>query len=176
MEVTKLSKKDAQQILRNSNWDINNALNLFYEIQAKRKSGKSKSSVDKNAIQRLFEKYEDPDKKDWITVDGTMELCTALEIDPTQLDFLVLSYQLGSERMGEFSRQSFLDACIQMECDSVDKLKTMLTKSKQDLQDNSYFRKIYNYAFLFGRQSGQKNLCKFSYMLFKSKRGRGEKK
>ncbi|CAO3643174.1 unnamed protein product [Cunninghamella echinulata] len=106
----------------------------------------------------MFDKYEDPDKKDWITVDGTMELCTGLDIDPTQLEFLLLSYHLGSDRMGEFNRQKFLDACIQMGCDSLDKLKSTLVKAKSDLENPDYFRKIYNYAFLFGRQSGQKNL------------------
>jgi DCN1-like protein 1/2 len=110
----------------------------------------------------------DPDKKDCITVDGTMNLCQDLGIDPTQLDFLLVSYHLGSKQMGEFTRQPFVDGCVALECYSVDQLKQSLaTTFKNDLQDPAYFRKVYNYAFLFGRQTGQKNLGKMDWRWIK---------
>lgn len=61
--------------------------------------------------------------------------------------------------MGEFSREGFINGCTQLEADSIDKLK----KELQTTLINSYhsdegFRKVYNYAFLFGRQTGQKSL------------------
>lgn len=111
----------------------------------------------------------DPDKKDCITVDGTMELCQDLGIDPTQLDFLLVSYHLGSTQMGEFTRQPFVDGCVTLECSSIDQLKQSLaTTFKNDLQDPAYFRKVYNYAFLFGRQGGQKNLGKMEWKWIES--------
>ncbi|KAI8097523.1 Cullin binding-domain-containing protein [Halteromyces radiatus] len=162
MDFTNTSQKEAQRLLRHSNWDVNSALNLYYEqASTKKPSNKPKaSSSQTKAIQEIFNKYEDPDKKGWITVDGTMELCQDLGIDPTQLDFLLLSYHLGSKHMGEFSRQEFVEACLSLHCDSVAKLKHALTNDFQNnLKDVNYFRNIYNYAFLFGRQTGQKNLA-----------------
>lgn len=94
-------------------------------------------------------------------VDGTMQLCENLDIEPTQLEFLLISYQLGSERMGEFSRDVFTKGCIQLQADTIDKLKNALeTTLKDQYHSDEGFRKIYSYAFLLGRQTGQKSLCK----------------
>jgi DCN1-like protein 1/2 len=96
-----------------------------------------------------------------IMVGGTMELCRDLNIEPTQLEFLLLSHQLGAERMGEFSRDNFMKGCIQLQADSIEKLKNALdTTLKSQFQSDEGFRKIYSYAFLLGRNTGQKSLCK----------------
>lgn len=101
----------------------------------------------------------DPQRPDIISVDGTMNLCNDLDIEPTQLEFLLLSHQLNSERMGEFSREGFINGCTQLEADSIDKLKKKLqTTLINNYHSDEGFRKIYNYAFLFGRQTGQKSL------------------
>ncbi|KAG0741480.1 hypothetical protein G6F57_002288 [Rhizopus arrhizus] len=150
MEFTQLSEKDSIQTLKATNWNLQLAINSFYE---------SKRNVDTHKIRSMFNKYKDPQRPDIISVDGTMNLCNDLDIEPTQLEFLLLSHQLNSERMGEFSREGFINGCTQLEADSIDKLK----KELQTTLINSYhsdegFRKVYNYAFLFGRQTGQKSL------------------
>ncbi|KAI8370119.1 Cullin binding-domain-containing protein [Choanephora cucurbitarum] len=101
----------------------------------------------------------DEQKPDTITVDGAMALCQDLHIEPTQLEFLLLSHQLGSERMGEFNREEFTRGCLTLQVDSIDKLRDQLnTTLKERFQTEEGFRKVYNYAFLIGRQTGQKNL------------------
>lgn len=90
-----------------------------------------------------------------------MQLCQDLNIEPTQLEFLLISQQLGSERMGEFSRDGFTKGCYDLQVDSLDKLKNQLNTTLKDrFQTEEGFRKVYNYAFLIGRQTGQKSLCK----------------
>ncbi|KAI8065016.1 Cullin binding-domain-containing protein [Thamnidium elegans] len=123
MTVAQLSEKDSVRILRSCNWDLHAALNNVYEQQKPRFNNTSQ-------IRALFDTYKDAQKSDLITVDGTMQLCQDLDIEPTQLEFLLISYQLGSETMGEFSADKFIKG----------------------------FKKIYNYAFLLGRQTGQKSL------------------
>jgi DCN1-like protein 1/2 len=90
-----------------------------------------------------------------------MQLCTDLDIEPTQLEFLLISQQLGSERMGEFSRSGFIKGCYDLEVDTIDKLKNALNTTLKDrFQTDEGFKKVYNYGFLIGRQTGQKSLCK----------------
>jgi DCN1-like protein 1/2 len=114
------------------------------------------------SIKASTNKKLDDQKSDFILVDGTMQLCEDLDIEPTQLEFLLISKQLGSERMGEFSRDAFTKGCIQVQADSIEKLKNALVTTLKDQFNNTDdgFRKIYNYAFLLGRQTGQKSLCK----------------
>lgn len=114
-----------------------------------------------SAKRRIDVKHIDNQKPDLITVDGTMQLCQGLEIEPTQLEFLLISHQLGSERMGEFTRDAFTKGCLELQADTVQKLKQALnTTLKQQFETDEGFRKIYSYAFLLGRQTGQKSLCK----------------
>lgn len=90
-----------------------------------------------------------------------MQLCQDLDIEPTQLEFLLISYQLGSETMGEFSAEKFIKGCSELQADTIEKLKNALeTTLKDRYHTDEGFKKIYNYAFLLGRQTGQKSLCK----------------
>ncbi|KAI8069265.1 Cullin binding-domain-containing protein [Gongronella butleri] len=152
MDVASLSQKDAQMLLKQVNWDVQQALNMYYEKPL------PKGNVAK--VTALFDKFQDPEQPDVITVDGTIELCQALGMDPTHLEFLLASYHLGSEQMGEFHRKPFVNGCLSMRCETIEQLKAALAQLHAKLMsDQAYFRKIYNYAFLFGRQNGQKNLA-----------------
>ncbi|ORX59654.1 DUF298-domain-containing protein, partial [Hesseltinella vesiculosa] len=132
------SKKEAQHYLKQANWDVQQALNLFYE--------KPLPKGNPN--------------KDCITVDGTMAFCQDLSIDPTELEFLLVSHHLGSEQMGEFQRLGFVQGCLSLQCESVAQIREALSQARARFDsDPAYFRKMYNYAFVFGRLSGQKSLA-----------------
>ncbi|GAA5814043.1 hypothetical protein MFLAVUS_007533 [Mucor flavus] len=152
MTVAQLSEKDSVRILRSCNWDLHAALNNVYEQQTPRFNTALQ-------IRPLFDTYKDAQKSDLITVDGTMQLCQDLDIEPTQLEFLLISYQLGSETMGEFSAEKFIKGCSELQADTIEKLKNALeTTLKDRYHTDEGFKKIYNYAFLLGRQTGQKSL------------------
>ncbi|KAI8384835.1 Cullin binding-domain-containing protein [Radiomyces spectabilis] len=128
------SDREAVRLLKGCNWDLNVALNVFYESRPQ------------------------SDNRQHISVDGTMRLCEDLEIDPTQLEFLIISYYLGSERMGEFERDRFVQGCMKLQCDTLEKLRASIPFLKNNLHNHDNFRDLYCYAFLFGRQTGQKNM------------------
>lgn len=89
-----------------------------------------------------------------------MALCQDLGIEPTQFEFLVMSYQLGSERMGEFHRKAFVQGMVRLQCNTITELREELPQLMKLLDDPEQFRAIYNYAFILGREQGQKSLCK----------------
>ncbi|GAN03770.1 defective in Cullin neddylation protein 1 [Mucor ambiguus] len=159
-----LTERDSTRVLKACNWDINMALNHVYDQQAlyrqpQQQQGSKQPKAYTQNIKKLFDTYKDNQNSDLITVDGTMQLCQDLEIEPTQLEFLLISHQLGSERMGEFTRDAFTKGCLELQADTVQKLKQALdTTLKQQFQTDQGFRKIYSYAFLLGRQTGQKSL------------------
>jgi DCN1-like protein 1/2 len=106
----------------------------------------------------------DNQKPDLISVEGTMQLCQDLGIEPTDLDFLLLSYQLGSERMGEFTQEAFTKGLVELQVDTIESLKNALNTTLKDrFETVEGFKKVYSYAFLIGRQTGQKSLCKTMY-------------
>ena len=111
--------------------------------------------------------FIDPDNKEKIMIEGTMQLCQDLGIEPTQLEFLLVSYHLGSERMGEFGHKEFVQGMIRLQCDSISRLKQVLPSLVTALNDPESFRRVYSYAFLLGRQTGQKSLCKLFARLYR---------
>ncbi|KAG2173183.1 hypothetical protein INT43_004557 [Umbelopsis isabellina] len=97
--------------------------------------------------------------QDIIAIDGTMQYCQDLGLEPTQIEFLVLSHHLGSERMAEFTQSGFVEGWLKLRCDSIEKMKNAVSTFKQWMEDDeAHFKEIYLYAFKFGRQAGQKSL------------------
>lgn len=157
MEICQITEKDSLKILKSCDWNLLLAVNSVTDGQYEHQAPKHRYNT-KN-IKALFDKYKDAQKKDLITVSGTMQLCDDLGIEPTQLEFLLLSQQLGSERMGEFSREPFVAGCIELQVDTIETLKNALnTTLKARYQTDEGFKKVYTYAFFLGRQTGQKSL------------------
>ncbi|KAL0083143.1 Cullin binding-domain-containing protein [Phycomyces blakesleeanus] len=157
IEFTRLSENDARRLLMISNWDINTAIDNFYQ-NPRIKHEPQRTDFNPRLAQKMFDKYQDPEKRDKITVEGCMLLCEDLGIEPTALEFLLISHQLNSKMMGEFTRQEFVEGCTKLQCDTPQKLKNIIPSLRNNLSDDASFREIYSYAFVFGRQFQQKSL------------------
>ncbi|CAI5468935.1 unnamed protein product [Closterium sp. Yama58-4] len=128
-------------------------------------------------IQELFLRYKDPDS-DMILVDGISRLCEDLEpacmqcsarLLPALYLFpwprapcalqLVLSWHLGAATMCEYSRQEFTAGLRSLRVTSLEALKALLPSFRRELQDENVFRQIYNFAFAWAKEKGQKWLA-----------------
>lgn len=56
-------------------------------------------------------------------------LFDALEVDPCDIISLVFAWKLGAKTPFEFSRTEFVNGCVSLETDSVEKLKAVLRTS-----------------------------------------------
>ncbi|CDS08042.1 hypothetical protein LRAMOSA01991 [Lichtheimia ramosa] len=155
-EFTNITDREAIQRLKSSNWDVNVALNAYYDSTPRSQPNSTNCNVSE--IESTFDKYRDQDEKDKISIEGAMALCQDLGIEPTQFEFLVMSYQLGSERMGEFHRKAFVQGMVRLQCNTITELREELPQLMKLLDDPEQFRAIYNYAFILGREQGQKSL------------------
>uniref|UniRef100_A0A453K5H6 Defective in cullin neddylation protein n=1 Tax=Aegilops tauschii subsp. strangulata TaxID=200361 RepID=A0A453K5H6_AEGTS len=79
-----------------------------------------------------------------IMVEGTSQLCNDLLVDPQDVVMLVISWHMKAATMCEFTRQEFIDGLQSIGVDSIEKLHK--------------FREIYNFAFAWAREKGQKSL------------------
>lgn len=88
--------------------------------------GKVESAPSTSKLNTLFDKYKgtiwrdsveryprsddvlDP-SSDEITIDGTINLCEDLEVDPEDVIMLAVAYELKSPRVGEWTRKGWLD-------------------------------------------------------------------
>jgi len=133
---------------------LESAINNFYTSSYSRPAA---PKTDRRLLESLYESYRDS-SDDLILADGVSRLCDDLEVDPADVVLLVLSWHMNAATMCEFSRDEFINGLASLGCDSIDKLKAQLPSLREELKDDSKFREIYNYAFSFSREKGQKCL------------------
>lgn len=152
MSVTGASEKVAIQTMKTHDWHLEGALEAFYN------EGNAKAVQEKNRWEVLFNKYKDP-KADMIMADGISNLCNDLQVEPQDIVMLVLSWHFQAETICEFSKQEFIGGVQSLEIDSLEKFKKKIPFLRSELKDEDTFREIYNFAFDWAKEKGQKSLA-----------------
>mmetsp|Transcript_28788 Transcript_28788/g.81081 ORF Transcript_28788/g.81081 Transcript_28788/m.81081 type:complete len:248 (-) Transcript_28788:139-882(-) len=149
--ITSASEKIAVECLSASRWDLEGGINCFYS------SARSAPAANISAIEDMFKRYKDPHDA-IILAEGVSQFCDDLEVDPSDIVLLVVSWHMNAAAMCEFTRDEFVNGLAALGCDSLEKLKAKLPSLRSELHDDAKFREIYIYAFNFSREKGQKCL------------------
>ena len=72
---------------------------------------------------------------------------------------LVLSWHMKAATMCEFSKQEFIGGLQSLGIDSLEKLREKLPLMRSEMRDEHKFREIYNFAFGWAKEKGQKSLA-----------------
>ena len=188
--ITGASKEQAADCLQSSSWNVEVAINLFFNSGLT--GGPSK---DNSAALSLFERYQEQ-QQGAILADGNklylnfnfssqletlstvaqlglVELqprlsqcqhagvgrfCQDLRVDPSDIVMLVLSWHFAAATMCEFSKDEFLEGMEDLNCNSIESLRRKLPQLRSELKNEQTFQEIYNYAYGFACEKGQKCL------------------
>ncbi|KAL4452395.1 hypothetical protein ABPG75_008057 [Micractinium tetrahymenae] len=147
----------ATRCLEAAGWSVEGAIDMYYSNGMHLAAGGRSSGprLDRDAIHRLFLRYKEADEE-LVGVEGISQLCADLGVEPDDIVVLVLSWHFGAEAMCEYSRKEFEEGMAGLGCDSIDKLKAKLPQLRAELQDPAKFRQIYQFAYRFSREKGQK--------------------
>ncbi|KAF8154226.1 hypothetical protein B0H34DRAFT_82003 [Crassisporium funariophilum] len=116
--VTGASTRDARKYLE-AHKRVDIAVDAYYNnpnafpSSGRRKGETSAPSTSK--LTQLFEKYKEPDSEE-IAVDGTIRLCEDLGVNPEDVVLLAIAYELKSPRVGEWTKQGWLDGWKNIGC------------------------------------------------------------
>ncbi|KAG5598135.1 hypothetical protein H5410_039367 [Solanum commersonii] len=94
-----------------------------------------------------------------ILADGISLLCNDMQVDPQDIVMLVLSWHMKAATMCEFSKQEFIGGLQSLGIDSLEKLREKLPFMRSEMKDEHKFREIYNFAFSWAKEKGQKSLA-----------------
>ncbi|KAL6861755.1 hypothetical protein ACP4OV_017455 [Aristida adscensionis] len=154
MAITGASEKVALQALKASDWHLEGAFDFFYNQP-------QISVANTRNLESMFNKYKEPDA-DMIMVEGVSQLCIDLQVhigvDPQDIVMLVISWHMKAATMCEFTRQEFIGGLQSIGVDSIEKFRERLPSLRAELKDDNKFREIYNFAFTWAREKGQKSL------------------
>ncbi|KAL3637612.1 hypothetical protein CASFOL_018780 [Castilleja foliolosa] len=152
VSITGASEKVAIQALKSSDWHFEGAFEVFYN------QPHVKSVSDTRHLEELFNKYKDP-YADMILADGITVLCNDLQVDPQDIVTLVVSWHMKAATMCEFSKQEFIGGLQSLGIDSLEKFRDRISFMRSELKDDHKFPEIYNFAFGWAKEKGQKSLA-----------------
>ncbi|KAF8339263.1 Cullin binding-domain-containing protein [Amanita rubescens] len=147
--ITGASPRDARKFLdKYKRLDV--AIDAYYGDSGS-VTGKEKPQASTSKLNSLFDKYKDP-RDDDITIDGTLDLCSDLKVDPEDVALLAMAYELKSPRIGVWTRQGWIQGWKNIGCDTMDGMKVSLGDLRDKLSSSpKYFQSVYNYAFNFAK-------------------------
>ncbi|XP_038682296.1 DCN1-like protein 2 [Tripterygium wilfordii] len=152
MTITGASEKVALQVLKASDWHLEGAFDMFYS------RSQIQTLTDTRHLEELYNRYKDP-YLDMILADGISLLCSDLQVDPQDIVTLVVSWHMKAAAMCEFSKQEFVGGLQSLGIDSLDKFRERIPFMRSELKDEQKFREIYNFAFGWAKEKGQKSLA-----------------
>eukprot|EP00271_Cylindrocystis_brebissonii_P005370 TRINITY_DN17384_c0_g1_i2.p2 TRINITY_DN17384_c0_g1~~TRINITY_DN17384_c0_g1_i2.p2 ORF type:complete len:269 (-),score=48.06 TRINITY_DN17384_c0_g1_i2:281-1087(-) len=160
--IAGISAKVATDTLKGCDWNVEAAFEALYSSVGPggvpSASSFGSSGVDRHRIEQWFLRYKD-EHCDMILGEGVARLCEDLQVDPSDIATLVLSWHLDAATMCEFSRSEFVDGVSSLGADSVEKLRALLPRFRSELKDENKFREVYNFAFAWAKEKGQKSLA-----------------
>ncbi|KAG0580802.1 hypothetical protein M758_4G205000 [Ceratodon purpureus] len=152
MTIAGANEKAALIALKASDWNLEGAFEIFFNQPPVR------PITDARHLEEFYLRYKDA-YSDTILVDGVSAFCDDLQVDPGDVVMLVISWHMKAATMCEFSKQEFIGGLQSLGLDSLDKLKYILPSLRAELKDEHKFREIYNFAFSWAKEKGQKSLA-----------------
>ncbi|KAK7242627.1 cullin binding protein [Aureococcus anophagefferens] len=112
-------------------------------------------TYDAAAIQALFDTWADDVEGGAMGMDGLVDLCGALEIDPaSDVRLLALLWRLGAKQPALILREEWAEGMAAIGCDSLEKLKAYAPR------DGRAFRDFFKFVFLFSREGTHRTIEK----------------
>ncbi|EOD44334.1 putative defective in cullin neddylation protein 1 protein [Neofusicoccum parvum UCRNP2] len=157
VNFTSCDRTTAARILRNHNWNAEQAINGYFNNGGGGAGGAKPYEANLNQI---FDKYIDnPQDKDTVGVDGTMKYLADLDVPLDDITSLAILELVQAPTMGEITRKGFVDGWTARGADSIDKQKTAVSQLRASLSDSSsraVMKRVYKHTFVVAKPPGQK--------------------
>ncbi|BEJ17612.1 hypothetical protein CspHIS471_0610130 [Cutaneotrichosporon sp. HIS471] len=159
-EITGANAKDAERTLKKYKWILNVAIDEYFNAGGGAPSTSSAGNAKK--VGDIWEHFKDS-SRNLITIDGFMNMCQELELDPeSDIVLFCLASDLRSKSIGEFAKEPFVSGWAEIDpsIDSVAKMKAALPHLRKKLNtDAAYFKKVYMHTFDLSKAEGARVLA-----------------
>jgi len=144
--VGNLSDSSAQKILESNRWDIQSAVNDYFNNSSKYDSEK-KAAGSPDKVRKLFDKYADSEDKEIMSEEGTIQFFKDVGVSPDGHETLAIAWLLNSTEMGLFQRKEFVDGFAGQGCTTIQEIKGVIKGKISSLGTESQFRQFYKWVF-----------------------------
>lgn len=173
MNFTQSNEKNALNFLSQHDWKLDLAVDAYYlssdsgttnhrNHSNRQQSNNRQHSVDRKKLDQIWNLYKDPstpknDEK--MLSDGVCKFLQDLHFNLEDKIVLTLAWKFKAQVQGEFTKEEFYNAMIELGCDSIDKLRNKMLQIESELKnDNNKFKDLYQFTFNFAKSQNQKSL------------------
>jgi len=164
MNFTQATEKNAIHFLSQHDWKLDMAVDAYYlslDSGPRRDMNRSSSSsIDRKKLDQIWNLYKEMSgNEEKMLSDGVCKFLQDLHFNLDDKIVLVLAWKFKAQIQGEFSREEFYNAMIELSCDSIDKLRSRLLQIETELNtDANKFKDLYQFTFNFAKTPTQKSL------------------
>ncbi|KAL8892578.1 MAG: hypothetical protein Q9215_000575 [Flavoplaca cf. flavocitrina] len=148
----------AAKQLKNHNWNIEQAIDAYFQSNNTSKDASSSTST----LTKLFDTYRDnpKDEPDTIGVEGSMRYLQDLGLSLEEPVVLAILTELAAPTMGELTRSGFIDGWKRLRASTLSDQKSTLPTLRTSLSSNpqGLFRATYKHTFKLALAPGQRSL------------------
>jgi len=154
VNFTSVKDSAAAKSLKANNWNLEQALNAFFQG-----SPAPTPTVAASSLNVLFDKYRDSQDVDVIGVDGTMRYLGDLGVKLDDVVVLAILTELSAPTMGELTRDGFVGGWKKIHGDTIPRQQSVIAGFRQKLISTpDFFKKVYKYTFKLALTPGQRSL------------------
>ncbi|KAK5655322.1 hypothetical protein OQA88_5889 [Cercophora sp. LCS_1] len=180
--VTNATKENAQQFLKNANYNLDTAVNLYFNSTEPADFGADPSAGPKveDKLNELFDSLlsqqdlESDESKNTMGAASLEAYANSLEVNPVNHETFVLLEIVQAEILGTISRKGFVDGWKSAASDTTFRVQPDIASQKKYIRhrvaeaarDPAYFKTLYQRAFLAGRELHQKSVDKYVAVAF----------
>lgn len=116
------------------------------------------SNLDRRKFETLFINYRDKNAEK-ISIEGVEKLLADLQLEADSILVLILAWKCQAARQCEFSKEEFARGLMELDADTIEKLKHGLLRAEAELRTNpSNFKELYHFSFNYAKNPLQKSL------------------
>jgi DCN1-like protein 1/2 len=149
--VSGVTEKVATECLTKQQWNVERALDHYYQNAKLYGSSTSGKGGDKAKLNKIFDKYAGGEGKDKDAMfeDKLAAFFKDVGVDPEKEGAVTLgiAWKLKAKTLGEFSRKEFVDGFADLGADTVDKIKSEVSNIRNLLANKTTFRDFYRWVF-----------------------------
>ncbi|KAF2225793.1 Cullin binding-domain-containing protein [Elsinoe ampelina] len=155
--LTQTDKTTAAKLLKQFNWDVQQAANAFFSGNANVASNPHKSKLTK-----LFDSYrENPtEEPDEVNMEGMGKMMQDMKVDMESTDLLIFSELVQSPTLGKITREGFVDGLSQQAVSDSAKISALINQRSSVLSssDRATLKKVYKHTFTIAKAQGSKSI------------------
>eukprot|EP01083_Nonionella_stella_P114844 339928_1 len=142
--ITTTSDAIAQQLLSSNEWNMEYAMDYFYNNQHK---FPTVQVGDRSKLERIFNKYADRADPSVMSGEGMMAFFSEVGVDPEGVVGLAIAWKLNMKEMGFFRRSEFVNGFSELGVDKQSGLNEKVREIAESLSDPTTFKTFYRWLF-----------------------------